>query len=142
MALVVDEYGIVVGIVTLENVLEEIVGPVQDEFDVESPEIVPEGEGRYLVDGGAPIAKLAELLGRPIEAEGVDTVAGLVALRLARVPDAGDRLRLDHSLLEVLEVRQNHATRVRLITVPDAGDEAAGAGSGPFPGAEDDYPED
>ena len=94
MALVVDEYGIVVGIVTLENVLEEIVGPVQDEFDVERPEIVPEGEGRYLVDGGAPIARLAELMEQPVEAGGVDTVAGLVALHLGRVPDTGDRLRL------------------------------------------------
>lgn len=142
MAMVVDEYGIVVGIVTLENVLEEIVGPVQDEFDVESPEIVPEGEGCYLVDGGTPIAKLAELLDRPIEAEGVDTVAGLFALRLARVPDAGDRLKLDHSLLEVLEVRQNHVTRVRLITGRGAVGDAAAAGPDPEPGGDEGSRED
>jgi len=142
MALVVDEFGIIVGIVTLENVLEEIVGPVRDEFDVESPEIVPEGEGRYLVLGGAPISELAELLGRPVEAEGVDTVAGLVALRLGRVPDTGDRLRLEQAVLEVLEVRQNHATRLRLLTGPEVANDAAETGPDPTADASGDYPED
>jgi len=138
MALVVDEFGIIVGIVTLENVLEEIVGPVRDEFDVEVPEIVPEGEGRYLVLGGTPIPKLGELLGRPVEADGVDTVAGLAALRLGRVPDAGDRLALGGAVLEVLEVRQNHATRLRLFTGPQA------EGAGPEAARDDpgDFPED
>ena len=142
MALVVDEFGIIVGIVTLENVLEQIVGPVRDEFDVESPEIVPEGEGRYLVLGGAPISKLAELLGRPVEAEGVDTVAGLVALRLGRVPDTGDRLPLERTVLEVLEVRQNHATRLRLFTGPDAASDAATQKAEPASDTAEDFPED
>ena len=128
--------------ITLENVLEQIVGPVRDEFDVESPEIVPEGEGRYLVLGGAPISRLAELLGRPVEAEGVDTVAGLVALRLGRVPDTGDRLPLERTVLEVLEVRQNHATRLRLFTGPDAAADAAAEGPEPASDTAEDGPAD
>jgi CBS domain containing-hemolysin-like protein len=117
MALVVDEFGTVVGMVTLENVLEEIVGPMQDEFDVESPDVVPEGEGRYLVQGGAHIDEVSESLGLMIRTEKTGTVGGLLTVELGRVPQQGDRVQLDEISLEVVEARKNRATLVRITVV-------------------------
>jgi magnesium and cobalt transporter len=118
LALVVDEYGTVVGIVTLENVLEEIVGPVQDEFDVEPPDIVPQGPGHYLVRGGTPLEDVAETLGVSFDAEGVDTAAGLLLLKLGRVPQQGDRTEFDGISMEVLETQRNRATLIRFSKAP------------------------
>jgi CBS domain containing-hemolysin-like protein len=113
-ALVVDEFGTVAGVVTLENVLEEIVGPVQDEFDMESPGVIPDGGQRWVLLGSTPVPKLAELLGTDLPAEGIDTLAGLVALRLGRIPVQGDKIDLGTATLEVLDASHNRATRVRL----------------------------
>ncbi len=118
LALVVDEYGGLVGIVTLENVLERIVGPVQDEFDNEAPDIVPLGEHRVLLRGSTPIQKLGELLDVELPDTGVETVAGLVALKLGRIPVQGDALEVGGGLLEVLDVDHNRATRIRLEKPP------------------------
>ncbi len=122
MALVVDEYGMTVGIVTLENVLEKIVGPVRDEFDVEMPDIVPEGAGQLLIKGKTPIAELAEALGQIIDADGFDTVGGLMAQRLGKIPAVGERIQLEGHELIVIQVRHNHATRIRAVVKrnPDA----------------------
>jgi CBS domain containing-hemolysin-like protein len=114
MAIVVDEFGVSVGVVTMENVLERIVGPVQDEFDSETPDVVREGEGELKVRGILPVAKLAELIGTPIKARGVDTVGGLIALRLGRLPAQGDRLEVGDATLEVEDVKHNRAGWVRV----------------------------
>jgi CBS domain containing-hemolysin-like protein len=126
MAIVVDEFGVSVGVVTFENVLERIVGPVQDEFDSETPDIVRGGAGELRVRGIIPIAKLAELIGEPVKARGVDTVGGLIALRLGRIPAQGDRLELGNATLEVEDVRHNRAGWVKvLIRKPGGGDTTA-----------------
>jgi CBS domain containing-hemolysin-like protein len=114
LAFVVDEFGAVIGVVTLENVLEQIIGPVQDEFDVETPDIVPDGPQRWLVSGGTPVHKLGELLEEKIEVEDVDTVAGLIALELGRIPVQGDRVELGDAVLEVIEAEKNRVHRVRM----------------------------
>jgi CBS domain containing-hemolysin-like protein len=134
MAIVVDEFGVSVGVVTFENVLERIVGPVQDEFDSETPDIVREGAGELRVRGILPITKLAELIGEPVKARGVDTVGGLIALRLGRIPAQGDRLDLGNATLEVEDVRHNRAGWVRVRIR-----QAAGHGR---PAAADDRPGD
>jgi CBS domain containing-hemolysin-like protein len=105
MAIVVDENGVLVGIVTLENVLEEIIGPVQDEFDAETPSIVPEGSRGFLVAGRTPIADASAALDLPLEAEGVDTMGGLMVVRLGRVPLQGDRVDLEGATAEVVGVQ-------------------------------------
>jgi CBS domain containing-hemolysin-like protein len=115
MAIVVDEFGVSVGVVTMENVLERIVGPVQDEFDSETPDVVREGDGELKVRGILPVAKLAELIGFPIKARGVDTVGGLIALRLGRLPAQGDRLEVGGATLEVEDVKHNRAGWVRVV---------------------------
>jgi len=116
MAIVVDEFGVSVGVVTLENVLERIVGPVQDEFDSETPDVVREGENDLRVRGIVGIATLGELIGEPVRARGVDTVGGLIALRLGRVPAQGDRVEIGNATLEVEDVRHNRAGWVRVHT--------------------------
>ncbi len=98
MALVVDEYGHVVGLVTLEDLLEEIVGEIQDEFDtVEAAKISKQDDRTWLVYGGTPIPELARALGVPEEyfdphAEEVDTVGGLVVELVGRLPAEGERI--------------------------------------------------
>jgi CBS domain containing-hemolysin-like protein len=125
LALVVDEHGMLVGIVTLENVLEKIVGPVRDEFDVEMPDIVPEGDGQLMIKGKTPIADLAAALDQCIEAEGVDTAGGLMAQRLGKIPAVGECVPLDGFKLIVTQVRHNHATRIRAIAIKNQEEDGA-----------------
>jgi len=115
MAFVVDEYGTTIGIVTLENVLEQIVGPVQDEFDLEIPDVVPEGQGRYLVQGSAPIEVIGNVLGLETGEGDFDTVSGLLTASSGKILEAGDRIPLEDATFEVLEVKGSRALRVRAI---------------------------
>jgi CBS domain containing-hemolysin-like protein len=114
LAFVVDEYGGTTGIVTLEDVLERLVGPVQDEFDMETPDIVPVGGGRYVVDGSIPIAEVSRAFDLELEGGDVDTLGGLIMERLDRVPVEGDRLQLSGAVVEVIEMRSARVTRIRI----------------------------
>lgn len=114
MALVDDEYGAVVGLVTLENVLEQIVGDVQDEFDSEAPEIVSEGSGAYRVRGGCLIEKINRELGLEFYSADVETISGLLAARLGRLLTAGDKVRFEGAEVEVLEEERGTARSVRI----------------------------
>jgi CBS domain containing-hemolysin-like protein len=116
MAFVVNEYGTVIGVVTLENVVEEIVGPVDDEFDMDRVEIVADGPGRYVVLGGASVKSVNAAIGLTLDEHGVDTISGVLMTRLGRIPESGDRVELgDGALAEVLEVKDLRATRVRVV---------------------------
>jgi CBS domain containing-hemolysin-like protein len=89
VAIVIDEYGGTAGLVTIEDILEEIVGEIADEYDKEQPPVEWLGEGRARVTARLPVEELEELFGVRIEAEDVETVGGLLAQRLGRVPIAG-----------------------------------------------------
>lgn len=114
MALVDDEYGAVVGIVTMENVVEQIVGAVQDEFDFESPEIVSEGGGVYKVSGQLPLERLNRELGLDLESHDVDSLSGLLVSRLNRLALAGDKVKLQGAVAHVIEEQDGRATQVRI----------------------------
>ena len=90
LAIVVDEYGGTVGMVTLENILEELVGQIQDEFDQEKPLLVRTSETAWEAAGGLPLHELEELVGEPLRREGINTVSGWVTHRLGGFPKAGD----------------------------------------------------
>jgi CBS domain containing-hemolysin-like protein len=115
MAAVIDEYGGVSGIVTLEDVIEEIVGSIQDEFDVERPELVEKGDGVYQVSGGMLVEDLEEALGVEFSERDEDTIGGVVLSELGRNPAVGDRVELGPVTIEVLEVQLNRVATVRII---------------------------
>lgn len=92
LAIVVDEYGGTVGMVTLENILEELVGQIQDEFDQEKPLLVPLGGKTWEVAGALPLHELEEVVGEPLSEEGVTTVSGWVTRRLGGFPKPGETL--------------------------------------------------
>ena len=119
MAIVVDEYGTVVGIVTLENVLEQIIGPVDDEFDVEAPDMTPDGEGRFIVQAHTSLDAVNRAFGLELDAADVDTLAGILLERVGRVLQVGDRVDFDGTLAEVIEVDGTRAKQIR-VTLPAA----------------------
>lgn len=114
MAIVVDEYGGCLGLITLENILEELVGQIQDEFDQEKPLFVKVGEAEWELDGALPIQDLAELLAMPVEEEGVTTTSGLVTQRLGGFPKEGDTLQLGAFQLQVEQLEGPRVSRLRL----------------------------
>jgi CBS domain containing-hemolysin-like protein len=114
LALVVDEYGSTVGMVTLENILEELVGQIQDEFDQEKPLVVPRGDRDWEVDGILPLHALADLVGTPLREEGLTTTSGLVSRRLGGFPKPGDTLELGLCDLRVEQTDGLRVTRLRV----------------------------
>ncbi|MBI1840163.1 MAG: HlyC/CorC family transporter [Verrucomicrobia bacterium] len=93
-AIVVDEYGGTVGLLTLENILEELVGQIQDEFDLEKPTVVQLGKDHWEIQGLLPLHELAELVGESLDAEDVTTASGWVTQRLGGFPRRGDVVRI------------------------------------------------
>jgi CBS domain containing-hemolysin-like protein len=104
MAIVIDEWGTFEGLFTLEDIIEEIVGEIRDEFDEEEPAVHKLPDGSYSIDGRIPIGVVNEALGSEFESEDFDTIGGLVLGHLGRAPEVGDEVRLDGYLLRVDEV--------------------------------------
>jgi putative hemolysin len=114
IAIVVDEYGGTAGLVTIEDMLEEIVGEIRDEYDVESEPIVDEGSGVFLFSGKVDIDEVVKRLSVAIEREGFETVGGYLMTRLGRVPGVGERLDIDGLHVEVLDVDRRRVNKVRM----------------------------
>ena len=117
LAAVLDEYGGVAGLVTLENVIEEIVGPIQDEFDAEKPELIDRGDGVWQVSGAMLVMDLEDELGIELTDRDEDTVAGLVLSDLGRRPRVGDRVETAGVTFELLEI-QGYRIRTLRLTRP------------------------
>jgi CBS domain containing-hemolysin-like protein len=113
MAIVVDEYGGTAGLVTLEDLIEEIVGEIRDEDDVESEPIVDEGNGSYVFSAKVSFDDLRDRLGLDVESEGFETVGGYVLARLGRVPAVGETFELDGMTVDVLEAERRRIHKVR-----------------------------
>ncbi|HWP99415.1 MAG TPA: hemolysin family protein [Vicinamibacterales bacterium] len=114
MAIVVDEYGGTAGLVTLEDLLEELVGEIRDEYDVEAEPIVEEGDGAFTFSAKVRIEEVRERLGIDIEARGFETVGGYLLAHLGRVPAPGETFEIDGLEVEVLEAERRRIHRVRI----------------------------
>jgi putative hemolysin len=112
LAIVVDEYGGTAGLITIEDILEEIVGDIRDEYDREEPEVESEEGKRFWVAGRVPLDELSELLGSPMERDDVTTVGGLVFELVGHVPRAGQELQLDGYRVVVERVVRRRVERV------------------------------
>ena len=106
MAAVIDEWGAMEGIVTVEDLIEEVVGEIHDEFDSPAgePSITRITDGSYAIDGGVPIAQVNDDLDAAFDAGGTETIGGLVLDRLGRAPEVGDRVETDGFAIEVTDV--------------------------------------
>ncbi|TMM27200.1 MAG: HlyC/CorC family transporter [Actinobacteria bacterium] len=123
MAIVVDEYGDLEGIVTLEDLLEEIVGEIEDEFDLpdESVERLP--DGRMRIDGTFPIDDFNEQFSRALPVEDYHTIGGFVFGLLGRAPEQGDEVEADGCRFKVLEVEGSRIERLEVELVPEEPEE-------------------
>ena len=121
-AIVVDEYGGTAGLVTIEDLLEEIVGEIRDEYDVESEPIVDEGHGRFVFSGKVDVDEVAQRLDVHIEREGFETVGGYLLSHIGRVPAVGERFDVDGLSVEVLGAERRRINKVRISRqgVPEA----------------------
>jgi CBS domain containing-hemolysin-like protein len=121
IAIVSDEYGGTAGLVTIEDVLEEIVGEIRDEYDVEESEIEREGERRFWVAGRVPLDELSELLAADFGVDDVTTVGGLVYALFGRVPRAGETIVRGGTRIVVERVRRRRIERVYFERLEPAG---------------------
>jgi CBS domain containing-hemolysin-like protein len=127
LALVVDEHGTVTGLLTLEDVLEELVGEIDDEFDTASEQLVEHDGAEVRIDGRAPVRLVARELGLDVEVAGEATVSGHVIEQLGRVPKPGELVEIDGGRLEVVVSEGTHISRLvaRGDTEPPTPPEAA-----------------
>ena len=126
LAIVVDEYGGTVGMVTLENVLEEIVGDIQDEFDTEKEEFREINENEFTVDGAVGLYELRDLAGLELESADVSTIGGYVTHLLGHLPKQGEQVRIEDYLVTISQtdgrrVGQLHFRKMSPPAVPKAG---------------------
>lgn len=120
LAVVVDEYGGVAGLITLEDLAEEIIGEINDADQVRRAEVVKESESAYLVRGGIELGKLREALGIPLEAQNATTFAGLVHQWFGYVPKPGETIDRDSLRVEVLEATPRRVVRLRVTPLAPA----------------------
>jgi len=123
MAVVIDEWGSFEGVFTIEDILEEIVGEIRDEFDEEEPAISRLPDGSYSIDGRIPIGVVNEALGTGFESEDFDTIGGLVLGQLGRAPEVGDEVVLDGYALRVEDVDGPRVSQLLARHLPDSPEE-------------------
>lgn len=129
-AIVVDEYGGTVGMITLENILEELVGQIQDEFDQEKPLITRTGEDVWEIDGSLPLHELAQLTGESLDEESITTASGWMTQRMEGFPKAEDKIKIGRYELRVEEMDGTRVARMRLTRLPQEPATESGLESG------------
>ena len=120
IAIVVDEYGGTAGLATIEDILEEIVGEIRDEYDVEMEPVTEEPDGAFVFSGKVNFDEVRDHLHVEVEPEGFETVGGYVLTRVGRVPAVGEKFELDGMTVEVLEAERRRIHRVRFQKVGPA----------------------
>jgi len=124
IAIAVDEYGGTAGLVTIEDLLEEIVGEIRDEYDIEEQHVQLLTQDEVIVDARLPIDDLNEMFNLEIEKEDFDSIGGFIANELGRMPNVGDQVGIDGIRLKVLSVAGRRVRKVRVTRVQAEGTEA------------------
>lgn len=116
MAIVVDEYGQTAGIITMEDILEEIVGNILDEYDDEEEQIVTDADGSYIIEGQADLEDVEARLGIEFECEDIDTLSGFMIYKLGKIPDDGESFEVEYNgyIFKTLEVRNRMILKVKV----------------------------
>ena len=119
VALVLNEYGAAVGMITLEDLLEEIVGEIRDEYDEDEKELIQQtDEYEYLVEAGMKLSDINDALGTTLESEDYDSIGGIVIELLDRLPEPGEEVTTkDGTRIKVMDIHQNRIEKV-LMTLP------------------------
>lgn len=119
---VLNEYGATVGMITLEDLLEEIVGEIRDEYDADEAEYIKElDENTYLVEGSMKLDDINDAIGTELDSEDYDSIGGIIIEKLDRLPEDGEEVTLENNIrLKVQGVDQNRIVKV-LLTLPDTG---------------------
>ncbi len=123
LAIVVDEYGGTAGLLTIEDLLEQIVGDIQDEYDSEEEWLVQDPDGSATMDARLPIEELESHFGIRIEHDKFDTMGGLVFHIIGRIPSAGEVVMAEKMQITVLEADERRVVRLRVEILPDSGSE-------------------
>jgi putative hemolysin len=123
MAIVFDEYGSVAGLVTIEDLVEEIIGDIKDEYDTEEQLFERVGENEYLVDAKVSLDDLNDLLDSKLESEDYDTLGGFVYAHLDKIPTVGDTVTEDGFTFTVMGTKGRRVTKVRVVRHASGGDE-------------------
>jgi len=129
LAIVVDEYGGTAGLVTIEDLLEEIVGEIQDEYDSEEPIVEKVSEDEFVFNARVDLDEVNKQLAVELPDAGGDTLGGLIYNYLGKVPTVGDKIVLDDVTFEVLSVEGQRIERVRARRTPTVADPPARADS-------------
>lgn len=116
IAIVLDEYGGTAGIITMEDLVEEIVGDIADEYDIQETEIEVIKEDEYIVDGGTRIDLVNEMIGTRIESEDFDSIGGFILGELGGLPEVGEVIEVDGVTFKVEEVDKNRIEELRILT--------------------------
>ena len=120
MCIVLDEYGTTAGLITMEDLIEEIVGDIRDEYDDSEDELIKNiGENKYDVDASIKLDDLNDAIGTRLFSDNYDSVGGLVIELLDRLPDAGDAVVQKETSIRVTSVNRNRVERVELYIDPD-----------------------
>ena len=104
---VVDEYGDVLGLATLEDILEEIVGEFTTDYAATSPDIIPQEDGTFIIDGGTPVRTINKTLGWKLPTDGPKTLNGLITETLENIPETNVCLKVNGHRVEVLQIKDN-----------------------------------
>jgi CBS domain containing-hemolysin-like protein len=115
IAIVIDEYGGTSGLITIEDILEQIVGDIQDEYDTEEEWLIEQPDGTVVADARLPIEELEERFGIEVERDKFDTVAGLIVHVIGRIPKIGEEIEIAALLMTIMEADERKISKVRIV---------------------------